>query len=118
MNFERAFGAIPAILITAALFAFHHVAYGEPISIFYMLHLMGGFIFAVVFRLTRNIFILWPFFASATSLNSDLGWGLRLPLETIYGYSAVLILTWLFIAIVRWKQKGEVISNTPIPTLV
>ncbi|HLC51263.1 MAG TPA: CPBP family glutamic-type intramembrane protease [archaeon] len=105
MRFERAFGAIPAILIAAAFFALHHVAYGEPVSLLYMGHLMGGLIHATVFRITRNILILWPFFVSTTGLIYDIGWGLRLPFEAIYGYIGVLVLMWLFIAVVHWKQK-------------
>ena len=106
-RFERAFGAIPAILIAAAFFAFHHVAYSEPISFLYMGHFMGGLIHATIFRITRNILILWPVFVSTTGLIYDLGWGLRLPFEAIYGYIGVLVLMWLFIAIVYWKQKKE-----------
>ena len=105
MRFERAFGAIPAIFIAAAFFALHHVVYGEPISLLYMGHFMGGLIHATIFRITRNILILWPFFVSTTGLIYDLGWGLRLPFEAIYGYIGVLVLMWLFIAVVHWKQK-------------
>lgn len=107
MRFERAFGAIPAIVMTAVLFALHHVAYGEPISVLLMLHFMGGLVYSVVFRLTRNVFILWPFLALVTGLNYDLGWGLRLPFETIYGYAGVLALMWLFIVIVYWMRSPE-----------
>ena len=104
MRFERAFGAMPAILITAAFFALHHVAYGEPFSLLYIGHFMGGLIHATIFRITRNIFILWPFFVATTGLNYDLGWGLRLPFGAIYGYIGVLALMWLFIAIVHWNR--------------
>lgn len=105
MRFERAFGTIPAILITATFFALHHVAYGEPISLLYMGHFMGGLIHATIFRITRNILILWPFFVSTTGLIYDLGWGFRLPFEAIYWYIGVLVLMWLFIAVVHWKLK-------------
>ncbi|MBI5253050.1 MAG: hypothetical protein HY930_01420 [Euryarchaeota archaeon] len=105
MRFERAFGAIPAILIAAAFFALHHVAYGEPISLLYMGHFMGGLVHATIFRITRNILMVWPFFVSTTGLIYDLGWGLRLPFEATYGYIGVLALMWLFIAVVYWKQK-------------
>lgn len=110
MRFEHAFGAIPAILIAAAFFALHHVAYGEPISLLYMGHFMGGIIHATIFRITRNILILWPFIVSTTGLIYDLDWGLRLPFEAIYGYISVLALMWLFIAIVYWKQKNFLTS--------
>lgn len=105
MRFERAFGAMPAILIAAAFFALHHVAYGEPISLLYTGHFMGGLIHATIFRITRNILILWPFFVSTTGLIYDLGWGLRLPFEAIYGYIGVLVLMWLFVAVVHGKQN-------------
>jgi len=107
MRFEKAFGVIPAILIAAAFFALHHVAYGEPISLLYMGHFMGGLIHAILFRITRNILIVWPFFISTTGLIYDLGWGLRLPFEAIYGYIGVLALMWLFIAVVHWKLKNK-----------
>lgn len=106
MSFERAFGAIPAIIIAAAFFALHHVAYGEPVSLLYMGHFVGGLIQAAIFRTTRNIFILWPFFVPTTGLGYELGWGLRLPFEATYGYIGVLVLMWLFVATVHWKQKG------------
>lgn len=107
MRFERAFGAIPAILIAAAFFALHHAGYGEPVSLSHMTPLfMAGIINSTIFRITRNIFILWPFFISTTGLSSDLmTWNFRLPFESTYGYISVLALMLSFVAIVRWRQK-------------
>lgn len=109
MRFERAFGAIPAILIAAALFALHHVGYGESTALSHMASLfMGGIIISVIFRITRNILIIWPFFIVTTGLSADIIQGnLRLPLESTYGYFSVLALMWLFIAVVYWRQKKE-----------
>jgi membrane protease YdiL (CAAX protease family) len=109
MRFERAFGAIPAIVIAAAFFALHHAAYGESLSLSHMAPLfMAGVVNAAVFRMTRNILALWPFFISTTGLSSDLMvWNLRLPLESAYGYVGVLILMWSFISIVYLKQKEK-----------
>lgn len=107
MRFERAFGAIPAILFAAAFFALHHIGYGESISLSHMAPLfMGGIVISAIFRITRNILIVWPFFIAITGLASDLmNSNLRLPFESIYGYIGVLALMWLFIAAVHWKQK-------------
>ena len=109
MRFERAFGAIPAILIAAAFFALHHIGYGESISLSHMAPLfMAGIINFAIFRITGNILILWPFFIATTGLSADLmQWNLRLPFESIYGYIGVLALMWLFIAIVHWNQKRK-----------
>lgn len=86
MRFERAFGAIPAILIAAAFFALHHIGYGESISLSHMASLfMGGIIISAIFRITRNLLIVWPFFIATTGLASDLmNWNLRLPFESTY----------------------------------
>ena len=109
MRFERAFGAIPAIPIAAAFFALHHIGYGESISLSHMAPLfMAGIINFAIFRITGNILILWPFFIATTGLSSDLmQWNLRLPFESTYRYLGVLVLMWLFIAIVHWKQKRK-----------
>ncbi len=106
MRFERAFGAIPAILVAATFFALHHVGYGEPLSLSHLAQpFVGGIIFSTVFRLTRNILILWPIFHPVSGLFADLTTNLRLPFGSTYGYTGVLALMWLFIAIVYWKQK-------------
>lgn len=109
MRFERAFGAIPAILVAAAFFALHHAAYGESLSLYHMAPLfMAGVVNAAVFRMTGNILALWPFFISTSGLSSDLMvWNLRLPLESAYGYAGVLVLMWLFISVVYWRQKEK-----------
>jgi membrane protease YdiL (CAAX protease family) len=104
-RFERAFGAIPAIFIAAAFFTFWHVGTGEPLSLSYVQHFMGGLLFSTIFRITRNIFILWPFFVPAAALTFELDWGFRLPFEAIYWYIGVLAVMWLFIAIVHRRQK-------------
>ncbi len=109
IRFESAFGAIPAILAAAAFFALHHVGYGESISPSHMAPLfMAGIINSVIFRITRNIFILWPFFIATTGLSADLiQWNLRLPFESIFGYFGVLALMWLFIITIYWQQKKK-----------
>lgn len=115
---ERAFGALPAIFISATFFALHHVMYGEPISLFYVQHFVGGIFLSVIFSITQNLLILWPFFGPAAGLDSDLRGGLRLPFEAIYGYIGVLALTLAFIAAVyfyseRRSRSGKFEMKTP-----
>ena len=107
MRFEKAFGAIPAILIVAALFSLHHIGYAGYSAYIPQIwvHFFGGIVLAIIFRITRNILILWPFFISMVGLFYELEWGFRLPFEYTYGFIGVLALMWLFIAIVHWRQK-------------
>ena len=109
MRFEKAFGAIPAILIAASLFSLHHIGYAGYSAYIPQIwaHFFGGMLLAIIFRITRNILILWPFFISMVGLFYELEWGFRLPFEYTYGFIGVLALMWLFIAIVHWKQKKE-----------
>jgi len=107
LRFEKAFGAIPAILIAAALFSLHHISYaGYSAYIPQIWFLFScGTLGSIVFRITRNILILWPFPISATGLFNELAGGFRLPFEYTYGFIGILALMWLFIAIVHWRQK-------------
>jgi membrane protease YdiL (CAAX protease family) len=57
-RFENAFGIIPGILLAALFYTFHHVGLQpEFVKLFFV-----GIIFAGVFRTTRNILIIYPFF--------------------------------------------------------
>jgi len=56
--FERAFGIVPAIILTALFYAFHHVGfqpeYGKLIFV--------GFLYATVYRLGNSALLVFPFF--------------------------------------------------------
>lgn len=68
LRFEKAFDPIPAIPIAAASYALYHVGYGMTSSEMWFLFLLG-IEFAIAFRVTRNILVLWPLVVSTpTSL--------------------------------------------------
>ena len=56
--FERAFGIVPAIILTALFYAFHHVGfqpeYGKLVFV--------GLLYATVYRLGNSAFLVFPFF--------------------------------------------------------
>jgi membrane protease YdiL (CAAX protease family) len=55
---ERAFGIIPAIILTAGFYSFHHAGFQpEFLPLFFV-----GILYCSVFYITRNIFIIFPFF--------------------------------------------------------
>jgi len=60
MRFEKAFGILPGIVLGSAIYALYHVGYGmEPDDIAFLFII--GLIYASVFRLTKNLLIIWPF---------------------------------------------------------
>lgn len=58
MEFQEAFGIIPAIIVTAAFYSFHHAGFQPE-----FIHLFGvGIMYATVLMFTRNMLIVFPFF--------------------------------------------------------
>jgi membrane protease YdiL (CAAX protease family) len=56
--FERAFGIVPAIILTALFYAFHHIGfqpeYGKLIFV--------GLLYSITFRLGNSALLIFPFF--------------------------------------------------------
>ena len=98
LRLEESFGTIPAILLGSALYAAYHIGYGMPMSEMIFLFFIG-IMFAVAFRLTKNIFILWPVFQPMGQLVTLVKDGLKLPLLASLGFFevliAMLVLVWL-----------------------
>ena len=98
LRLEEAFGLIPAILLGSAMYAAYHIGYamslGEMVFLFFI-----GVMYAVAFRLTKNIFILWPLFQPMGQLVTLIKDGLDIPLLSSLGFIEVLIgmlvLVWL-----------------------
>lgn len=98
LRLEEAFGLIPAILLGSLLYAAYHIGYGMPGSEMFFLFFIGV-MFAVVFRLTKNILILWPVFLPIGQLLTLVKDGLSLPFAATLGFFEVflimLALVWL-----------------------
>jgi membrane protease YdiL (CAAX protease family) len=90
MRLEASFGVLPAILLGSVLYAAYHIGYGMPLSEMVFLFFIGV-MYAVVFRLTKNIFILWPIFQPMGQLVTLIKDGLELPLLASLGFVEVLI---------------------------
>lgn len=89
MRIERSFGVIPGILLGSALYALYHVGYGMPWSEIYFLFFIG-LMFAIIFRITSNIFILWPVFQSLGQVTTLVRDKLELPFMAVIGFAEVL----------------------------
>lgn len=58
LRFERAFGIIPGIVLAAAFYSFHHAGFQpEFVKLFFV-----GLMYMGVFRTTRSLLIVYPFF--------------------------------------------------------
>lgn len=98
MRLEESFGVLPGIVIASLLYALYHIGYGMPGSEMVFLFFIG-IMYAVAFRLTRNILILYPFFQPLGQLKTLINDQLSLPLVASIGFGealiAMLVLIWL-----------------------
>jgi uncharacterized protein len=89
LRFEEAFGLLPGIGLGALFYALYHVGYGMTVN--EIAFLFGiGLLYAVVFRLTKSIFILWPFYTPIGGLYTNITSGLTMPFEATYGFLLTL----------------------------
>lgn len=117
LRLEEAFGLIPALIAGSLLYAFYHIGYGMTMAEISFLFWIGV-LFAVVFRLTRSIFILWPVFQPMGQLVTLIQEGLPLPLLAALGFIEVLV---VMIALVwfanRYYHKHQARQTEPVVQL-
>jgi len=106
LRLEDAFGAIPAIVLGAGLYSLYHIGYGMTLQEMRYLFVLG-LVFATAFRVTRNIAVLWPFYTWIGGLYTNLSEGLRLPFESIYGFTIVFAAMVASIAYVYVKTRDR-----------
>jgi uncharacterized protein len=98
LRLEEAFGMIPALLLGSLLYALSHIGYGIASSEMLFLFFVG-LMFAVIFRITRNILILWPLLLPMNQLITLIKGGVLLPIAASLGFFEVflimLALVWL-----------------------
>jgi hypothetical protein len=111
LRLEEAFGIIPAILLGSVLYAAYHIGYGMPASEMITLFFVGV-MFAVVFRLTKNVFILWPIFQPMGQLVTLINDGLTLPLAAALGFVEVLILMFVFVWLAARRQRKHSMAES------
>jgi len=105
LRLEECFGVIPAIVIGSILYSAYHIGYGMPASEMVFLFFIGV-MYAVAFRITKNIFMLWPIFQPMGQLVTLIKDGLSLPLLASLGFFEALILMWVLVWLAnRYAQK-------------
>ena len=97
---EASFGVAPAVLGAAALYALYHVGYGMGMD--EMVFLFGlGVVYAIAYRLTENVLVLWPLLIPMGSFYAQLDSGDlvgELPWASIAGFGDVLVV----MGVVAW----------------
>ena len=117
LRLEEAFGFLPALILSSALYAAYHIGYGMPASEMVFLFFIGV-MYAVTFRLTKNVFILWPIFQPMGQLVTLIKDGLSLPLPAAVGFVEALILMLVMIWLAaRYQKKRSGLENANLPEL-
>ena len=114
MRFEESFGIIPGIVISAALYCLYHIGYGMEGSEFLILFAIG-LIYSTIFRLTTNLFILYPVLTPMGALFTNIKEGMIIPFEATIGFTLVMILAiggLLTIHKVYKKQQIKILKST------
>jgi uncharacterized protein len=107
LRLEESFGIIPAIILGSALYAAYHIGYAMPADEMLFLFFIG-ILFALVFRITKNIFILWPIFQPMGQLVTLVKDGLTLALLAGLGFIEALILMLVLIWLAeRYHRKQQ-----------
>lgn len=105
-SFEKAFGIIPAILLTSAFYSFHHAGFQpEFLHLFFV-----GLMYCSVYYITQNLLIIFPFFWGVGALwdvivSSEAGDEIK-NLESFIIALVILALSAAWIFIVRRKQNA------------
>lgn len=106
LRFEAAFGLVPGLLLGALFYSLYHIGYGMELE--EMLFLFGlGLVFGAFFRLTKSIFVLWPFYTPIGGLYTNLSEGLALPFEATYGFLITIVLMVGIIVLANVLRKRE-----------
>lgn len=108
MSFQKAFGIIPAIILTSAFYSFHHAGFQAE-----FLHLfLVGLMYCSVFYITRNMLIIFPFFWGVGALwdviiSSEAGEGIKNIRSFVFALIVwVLAVIWFLYRNIRRKQHA------------
>jgi membrane protease YdiL (CAAX protease family) len=113
LRLEEAFGVIPAILLGSLLYAAYHIGYAMPLDEMVFLFFVG-IMFAVAFRLTKSVLVLWPAFQPMGQLVTLIKDGLSLPLISTLGFVEVLIAMLLLVWVAgRYYKKHREVKPSP-----
>jgi uncharacterized protein len=112
---QASFGALPATVGAAALYGLYHVGYGMGAGELFFLFSLGV-VYAVAYRLTENVLILWPLLTPLGYLFASLeagDMGGSLPWASMAGFGNVLALMALIVWLAHRHERRTVHPGTP-----
>ena len=111
MSFEKAFGIIPAILMTSVFYSLHHVGFQPE-----FMHLfLVGLMYCGVFYITKNMLIIFPFFWGVGALwdvlvSSEAGDDIKNPVS--FGIALVILFTSvIWVLFINRRRNLNVVKN-------
>jgi len=108
---EASFGTGPAVAGAAVLYAIYHVGYGMGVGDMGFL-LALGVVYAVAYRLTSNVLVLWPLLTPLGGWFSSMEAGdFQLPWASIAGFADVLGLMALVIWLAYKRQRRRALAQ-------
>ena len=110
LRMEEYFGIIPGILLSAIIYCLYHIGYGMTAGEMVILFIVG-LVYSSIFRLTTNVFILFPFLTPSGAFFTQLKEGLRIPFEATYGFACIIVLCIIALVIVNKIRKGKEIKT-------
>jgi hypothetical protein len=103
LRFERAFGTIPGIILAGLSLAAYHIGTYSPDGLIMLL--FAGLLYAVVFRITSNLLIIWPLAFSLGSSMGTLMGGMQFTWNQLSTWSIILLLQLSIIGYTWWRQN-------------
>ncbi len=99
--FERAFGIVPAIVLTAALYSLHHIGFQPEFGKLFVV----GLIYATAFRIGNSALTIFPFFLGIGGLYDVLIQSDKVTLPAYPGIR-IMYLTVAFIGVIFYIMRG------------
>jgi len=112
LRMEKYFGIVPSIALSAIIYSLYHIGYGMATEEMVILFVIG-IVYAAIFRVTSNIFILFPLLTPSGGLFSSIQNGLRIPFEATYGFVNVVVLIIVGLMMINSLTKKKSVSILP-----
>lgn len=108
-RFENAFGIVGGILLTGVGLGIYHLGSFELTNV--LIITMNGVVFAVVYRLVKNLLVMWPALWCISSSVGTLNGGLEFGIEVCILYFVVFIVQMALIVGIQRGAKRRCIND-------